>query len=204
MATKTARKPAKAKRKTRAKSPAKPKPRTKAKPVRTVAASADDRWWAIIERSGRGADGPDDQADRLVEALAELPLEDIVAFDRFVQERIRDAFRTDLWAVAYVMNGGCSDDGFDYFLGWLVLRGKKRFEAALANPEDAAKHVSPDDEPFENEAVWYAARTAYERKAGEGSFDAAATRVERSLQGEMFDEDTVDDRFPKLARRFGG
>jgi hypothetical protein len=163
-----------------------------------------DRWWSIVETSGRGVDDPDDHSERLVELLAELPPDDIVAFDCFVQERIRDAFRADLWAVAYIMNGGCSNDGFDYFLGWLVLRGKERYEAALANPEDAAKNVSPDDEPFENEAVWYAARAAYERKAGEGTFDAASRRVERSLQGEIFDEDTVYDRFPKLARRFGG
>ncbi len=62
----------------------------------------------------------------------------------FVNERIRDAFRSDLWAVADIMNGGWSDDGFDYFLGWLVLRGKQAYEAALANPEDVAKGVSPD------------------------------------------------------------
>ncbi len=52
--------------------------------------------------------------------------------------------------------------------------------------------------------MWYAARTAYDRKAGEGTFDAVATQVTRSLQGELFDEDTVDERYPKLARRFGG
>ena len=174
------------------------KPAKRAAPI----VVGDDRWWALIAKAKRR--DPDEHADRLVAALGGLPLADIIAFDKFVMERIRDAFRTDLWAVAYVMNGGCSDDGFDYFLGWLVLRGKSAYEAALAHPEDAAKGVSPDDEPFENEAVWYAARTAYEQKAGEGSFDAAAQRVERSLQGEMFDEDTIDERYPKLARRFGG
>ncbi|HEY1811236.1 MAG TPA: DUF4240 domain-containing protein [Kofleriaceae bacterium] len=187
------------------KQPATPKrkarPRAKsAKPAPPLA--GDDRWWALIAKTKHR--DSDEQADRLVAALGTLPLDDILAFDTFVNERIRDAFHTDLWAVAYIMNGGCSDDGFDYFLGWLVLRGKQAYEAALANPEHAAKGVSPDDEPFENEAVWYAARTAYEKKAGEGAFEAKATRVERTLQGEMFDEDTVDERYPKLARRFGG
>ncbi|HEY3804130.1 MAG TPA: DUF4240 domain-containing protein [Kofleriaceae bacterium] len=178
-------------------SPARAKP---AKPAPLLA--GDDRWWALIGKPEHR--DSEEQADRLVAALGTLPLDDILAFDTFVNERIRDAFHTDLWAVAYIMNGGCSDDGFDYFLGWLVLRGKEAYEAALANPEHAAKGVSPDDGPFENEAVWYAARTAYEEKAGEGTFDAKATRVVRSLKGEMFDEDTVDERYPKLARRFGG
>ena len=103
------------------------------------------------------------------------------------------------------MNGGCSDDGFDYFLGWLVARGKKHYEAALANPEAAASGVSPDDEPFENEMFWYLARQAYEAKTGkEGSYGAVEPDVQRTLQGELFDEDTVDELHPKLAKRFNG
>src|SRR4249919_4157680 len=97
---------------------------------------SDDRWWDLIERA-RKTDG--DLADSLIDLLAtELSLDEIVLFDKFAQERMRDAFRWDLWAVAYIMNGGCSDDGFDYFCGWLVSRGKAHYLAALANPESAA------------------------------------------------------------------
>jgi hypothetical protein len=146
-------------------------------------------------------------ADRLSELLAkDLTAEEIIQFDTFVGERIRDAFRWDLWAVAYIMNGGCSDDGFDYFCGWLVGKGRAHYVAALANPEDAAKGVSPDDEPFENEGMWYAAARAWEAKTGKSTDDfyEVAPRVERQIQGEPFDEDTVDERHPKLARKFGG
>jgi hypothetical protein len=165
----------------------------------------DDRWWDLIAKSAKGAEDSEAQAEQLEALVKELALEDIVAFDRFVQERIRDAFRSDLWAVAYIMNGGCSDDGFDYFLGWLVGRGKKHYEAALANPEEAARGVSADDEPFENEAFWYVARRAYEAKTGkEGTYDAVAPNVTRTLKGKLFDEDTVYDLHPKLAKRFSG
>jgi Protein of unknown function (DUF4240) len=178
-----------------------------AKPAKQPApkrATGDDRWWKLIEESRKGASDPDDQCEQLEDLVGELSLDEIVAFDRFVQERLRDAFRADLWAVAYIMNGGCSDDGFDYFCGWLVGQGRARYEAALANPADAARGLGPDDEPFENESLYYVARNAFEAKAGEGSYDAVDPGVERTLVGEMFDEETVDELHPALAKQFGG
>lgn len=160
----------------------------------------EDRWWNIIERS-------EGDADALIELLAnELTVEEIVSFDRFLQERIRDAYRSDLWEVAYIMNGGCSDDGFDYFIGWLIGRGRAHYEAALANPEAAADGVGPEDEPFENEGVWYVASNAWGIKTGKPKDDyyAIAPKVPRTLQGDGFDEDAVYDSHPKLAERFGG
>lgn len=49
-----------------------------------------------------------------------------------------DSYRTSLWAAAYVINGGCSDDGFDYFRGWLILQGRKVFEQVVADPDALA------------------------------------------------------------------
>jgi len=177
-----------------------------ARPIQPSKSSGDDRWWDLIERSRKGAKDSDAQADRLIELLSsELSAAEIVAFDRFLQERIRDAFRADLWAVAYIMNGGCSDDGFDYFLGWLICKGRAHYETALANPEKAAKGVSPDDEPFENEVVYYGPSRAWAVKTGNPIDDyyKIAPAVQRSLQGELFDEDTVYDEHPALAKKFG-
>ena len=59
-------------------------------------------------------------AARAAGRLSRLEVDEIVAFDRFFLERVNEAYRTDLWEVAYLMNDGCSDDGFDYFRGWLI------------------------------------------------------------------------------------
>ena len=136
----------------------------------------------------------------------ELTAEEILDFDRFLGHRIRDAFRNDLWAVAYIMNGGCSDDGFDYFIGWLIARGRKHYEAALAKPEAAADGVDPDDEPFENEMIWYVASNAWAAKTGKPKDDyyEIAPNVSRTLKGRDFDEDTVFDDHPTLAKKFDG
>ena len=44
------------------------------------------------------------------------------------------SYWTPLWAAAYVINGGCSDDGFDYCRGWLILQGREVFEHVVADP----------------------------------------------------------------------
>ncbi|MFL6076856.1 MAG: DUF4240 domain-containing protein [Mycobacteriales bacterium] len=33
-----------------------------------------------------------------------------------------ESYQGDLWGAAYLINGGASDDGFDYFRGWLIAR----------------------------------------------------------------------------------
>ena len=45
----------------------------------------------------------------------QLPAAEIEAFDRLLYEKIDAAYRWSLWGAAYVINGGCSDDGFEYF-----------------------------------------------------------------------------------------
>ncbi|WP_411152717.1 DUF4240 domain-containing protein [Streptomyces sp. A30] len=47
---------------------------------------------------------------------------------------LADSCQNQLWATPYMINGGCSDDGFDYFRGRLIVQGRDPFEQALANP----------------------------------------------------------------------
>jgi hypothetical protein len=143
-------------------------------------------------------------AKKLVEALAQTDIATIVAFDRFVRDRMAEAYRWDLWAVAYIMNGGCSDDGFDYFLGWLVGQGRERFSAALRYPELAAAGYGADDEPFSNEDMLAVGWAAYRKLTGAthvNHFYLVYIRpTPRRLIGEPFDEDTVYRDHPALAR----
>jgi hypothetical protein len=155
-------------------------------------------FWEIIAK----AHG---DADTLIETLAKLPPAEIIQFDRIVSEKVRDAFRWDLWAVAHLMNGGCSDDGFDYFLTWLIARGRDAYEAALADPARAADGCNPDDEPFENEMLWWAPARAY-GKATNGDPDALYQhdqRVSRTIRGKPWEENELRKLYPKLAERFG-
>ena len=47
--------------------------------------------------------------------------------------------KEDLWGAAYLINGGCSDDGFDHFRGWLMTQGREVFARAVAEPDSLAE-----------------------------------------------------------------
>src|SRR5262245_15193366 len=167
----------------------------------------DERWWGLIDRARQqaGAERPQARAAALVDRLSQLDIDEIVAFDRFFLERVNGAYRTELWEVAYIMNAGCSDDGFDCFLGWLVSEGKQRYLAALADPRAAAEGIDADDGPFECEEMWGAASRAFALKTGENQeayYQQHAPKVPRGDIGGSFDEDTVEERYPEVAARF--
>lgn len=79
------------------------------------------QFWQLIERSKVENEGHcDRQAGALTALLLEVPATDIMAFDRLFEYHVDQAYRNDLWAAAYIINGGCSDDGFEYFRRWLI------------------------------------------------------------------------------------
>jgi hypothetical protein len=45
------------------------------------------------------------------------------------------AYPWDLWGAAFVINGGCSDDGCERFRARLIMQGRDVFERALDDPE---------------------------------------------------------------------
>lgn len=49
----------------------------------------------------------------------------------------------DLWGAAYLINGGASDDGFDYFRGWLLSQGSERWAKVTLDLESAFDDIQP-------------------------------------------------------------
>jgi hypothetical protein len=158
-------------------------------------------FWALIDQSRRATDGIDEQLNKLRNMLGLLKEEELVAFERQFQEMVRDAYRWDLWAAAYIINGGCSDDGFDYFLGWLISQGQRYFEAALDDPGKAGDKAEPGDY-VECEEIWYVAVEAYEQLTGKDDFYERAPGVPRQIQGDEWNEYRVHELFPRLAKKF--
>ena len=155
-----------------------------------------EQFWALIAQSRQNMAGNIvAQEKALAVVLAELEPDDLVAFDSLYHDMLDIAYRWDLWAAAYILNGGCSDDGFDYFRDWLIAQGEAVFVAALQNPESLCAVAVPY--ACEAETFRYIVGEVYEEK-----FAAAlpfALRDPAPLQGEEWDEDTVETLYPKLA-----
>ncbi|GHG36528.1 hypothetical protein GCM10018791_62600 [Streptomyces zaomyceticus] len=98
-------------------------------------------FWQLIEAARNQASHPDDSSAVAREAtllLSSRPVEEIVAADQALWDLMVDSYTNPLWAAAYIANGGCSDDGFDYFRGWLIAQGRDVFEHAVADPDALA------------------------------------------------------------------
>jgi hypothetical protein len=171
-----------------------------------AAAPMDEkRFWDIIARAcKRGAD-PQEWDDNLVQQLARLPPEEIVAWGHLFDQKTNALYTVDHWGAAYTINGGASDDGFYYFRCWLVGMGKKVYEAALADPDSLADVVSPDEE-YEAEIYSVAAAAWEARGLAEADFHKAAEALGRRLDSKLkgrdwdFDDDAkVRKKLPRLA-----
>ena len=161
-----------------------------------------EAFWSILDRTR--APEPEAHEERLREALGSVAPADLMDFERHASQLLARSYSVRLWGAAYLINGGCSDDGFDYFLGWLVSEGRQRYAAALADPRAAAEGVDPDG-PVWCEGMWGVASRAFAAKTGESSdvyYEQHAPAVPRSDIGPPFDEDTLEERYPEVAARF--
>ena len=162
----------------------------------------ETQFWTLVDRSDEEAKGDyDRQTEILQETLEKLSPEEIHSFDFTWQDLMCKTYHWDLWAAAYIINGGCSDDGFEYFRCWLIGKGRKVFENALKDPESLVDIA--EFEEAENEGIWYAARDAYEAVTGkELSLDDRASYPDKPL-GESWEEKALSKKYPKLATKFG-
>ena len=166
----------------------------------------DKQFWAIIESAGPAPDEPARQLAAVRAALRKLAPQEVRDFHRIFDERMGDAYTWDLWGAAYVINGGCSDDGFHAFRCWLIGMGREVYEKALANPDSLAD-VLTGEWPCEAE-LDAAPPRAWEEKTGrtDAEFYAELDRLNgaRSEGDEGEDWDFDDDeeirrRFPRLS-----
>jgi len=177
----------------------------------TASPMAGDKFWQIIKRAAEADRDPDAHVMALRTALSALTLEEIVSFEVAFRRYLNEAYTWDLWGAAYVIHGGCSDDGFEYFRRWLVSRGREVYEAALADPDSLAQlDVQPGPSGvWEFEEIYYVAVEVFKEKGGEGDVrdysEPEAGLGGPGPSGEAFleDEEHLARRYPNLWRRFG-
>jgi hypothetical protein len=170
-------------------------------------------FWQTVDRARRQVVDPSDGEALAVECsalLATRPSSDIVAAQQIFWDLMADSHRYDLWAAASLINGGCSNDGFEYFRGWLIMQGRAIFEAALADPDSladlpAVRAAAVDLTEFECEDALGIARDAYRMATGEDMpQDAFLIRYGDPGDGSAFEDDVMARRLPRLVALFAG
>lgn len=167
-----------------------------------------DEFWNLIDTARVATDNdPDAQSEQLEVALRELPDEELISFHEHFYTLYNPTYRADLWGAAYVINGGCSDDGFDYFRAWLIGRGKDAYEAALENPDSLAK-VAEDDCAEQEDLLSIAVGVWLKRHNKTWGDETPFPHLpQKDLVGDLEDwdedEEKLEKLYPNLYKKFG-
>ncbi|WP_220290657.1 DUF4240 domain-containing protein [Streptomyces sp. MBT84] len=182
-----------------------------------------DTFWDVIEAARSGTAEAGESFDEvLVRQLADRRQQEILEYaERF--DELHDAlYRWDVWAAAYLIGGGCSDDSFIDFRAGVIALGREWYQRVAADPDSLAAHpdvvqaanVRERPEVLFYEDVNYAASGAFERITGDADAFYEAWRSFRETDagssngvdmGEDFDFDDDSEmsrRLPRLAAVF--
>lgn len=129
--------------------------------------------WQLIADSLASSDGEQHgQVGFLTEALSKLEPMDIVGFRLRTDKLLYDTYTSEMWCAGYIMNGGCSDDGFEYFRLWVISRGREVYENSKADPDTLANvHGGTVEDLYDFEGLWYVANTAFQTKTGKDLYE---------------------------------
>ncbi len=173
------------------------------------------RFWEIIETARASARRDRPFHETLTGHLATLTGQDILEYHERFEKMHGALYRRDLWAAAYLIGGGCSDDSFIDFRAGLIAQGHDWYHKAAASPDSLAGHPAVAGarhplagNPLFYEEVNYAASCAFERVSGDEDafWDALAARGLRDRLAELGEDFDFDDdqemrrRLPRLFR----
>ena len=169
------------------------------------------QFWKLIEDArAQVADPADGEAiaARAAALLSAFPREEIAAAQRVLDSLLAGSYRNSLWAAAFLINGGCGDDGFEYFRGWLIVQGREVFEQSVADPDSLAglPVIGPPtlDRPWiECEETLYIAMRAYKAATGEelpaDAFTISYPELDAGWDSDFGDRTKMGRRLPRLA-----
>jgi hypothetical protein len=139
--------------------------------VKTSEMLDEDLYWSIIDKSLKNTSNQDRQEQFLIKEISSLMPKQMVGFRLRTDKLLFDTYNSEMWCAGYIMNGGCSDDGFEYFRNWIISRGKNVYYQAKQNPDYLVSEVNKDLEMYDFESFWYVALAAFKNTTGKNLYD---------------------------------
>ncbi len=128
-------------------------------------------YWNIIDKSLKNTSNQDDQEQYLIKEIEKLSPKEMIGFRLRTDKLLYDTYNSEMWCAGYIMNGGCSDDGFEYFRNWIISRGKTTYYNAKENSDSLISEVIEGEEFYDFESFWYVALVAFEHKTGKDLYE---------------------------------
>jgi len=132
----------------------------------------EDEFWKIVDKSLKNTTNQREQELFLIQEISKLTLKEMIGFNLGTDKLLSDSYTSELWCAGYIIGGGCSDDGFEYFRNWLISKGKDVYYNALENPDSLiTKNEREVLYDFEFESFSYVAFEAFKQKTGKDLYD---------------------------------
>jgi hypothetical protein len=171
----------------------------------------EDKFWSIIDYSLKKSKNQDEQEHFLVSEIEKLTPTEMIGFRLRTDKLLFDTYNSKIWCAGYIMNGGCSDDAFEYFRCWIISRGKETYYKTKSNPDFLINQIVIGIEFYDFESFWYVALTAFKNKTGKELYDYIDTDKFKTNEGNYpkfkftWEEDkpeTMKKICPKLFQKF--
>lgn len=170
-------------------------------------------FWTLIENAQRKQEDGWIELDHnaLIDALTQLPAEDIQEFSGIFFRTKANAYRADLWDAAILIECICSDDTFDDVQNWLIVQGREIYEKVLRDPDNLADIVPRKHRfdlidvriPEHDITIMGAAEVAYQRKTGELELAWYGYEKTPELIGKHMSQEAIQVKFPRIMEKLG-
>lgn len=164
------------------------------------------QFWQLIDQSRLQATQLNQtHAQALTDLMHALPVSDVVDFENLFTHYFHQAYDWKLWGAAYLIHGGCSDDGFMDFRAWLIGQGEAMYKAVLGNPDVLAQSIDDEDDLFvlESQDIWSVASAVYQERTGKDSMGTDSNaEFPSEPKGQPWQEDDLVRLLPNLAAKF--
>lgn len=131
----------------------------------------EDKFWEIIGKSLKATKSQDAQEEYLIAEIGKLTPKEMIGFRLRTDYLLYQTYNSEMWCAGYIMNGGCSDDSFEYFRCWVISRGKDTYYNARTNPDYLINEVVEGAEFYDFESFWYVALESFKRRTGKDLYD---------------------------------
>jgi uncharacterized protein DUF4240 len=164
-------------------------------------------FWRVIGQVRSASRDDQDFLRRMGARVNTLKRDELVEFQRHLMTTLARSYSWELWGAAWLINGGCADDCFDYFRAWLISRGQQTFEKALGDPDALASLAPPKRGVVRAfEAFSRMPGDTYEMKTGEEILDTAydeGALPKLDRRWDFADNTEMAKRYPKLFAKYG-
>ncbi len=163
---------------------------------------SDELFWKLINLTYNKSKGDfETQQQVLNQELSKLRPIEIIHFDNKFRKLRGDAYTWNLWAAIFIINGGCSDDSFMDFRGWVIAQGKEFYYRTVSDPGSL---IDVDAERIEVdwEGMGYIPAAVFKEITG---VEIPSVQIENvEIIGEEWDEDNDDlkTRYPLLWAKY--